>query len=450
MPLVTVYITNFNYGRFIQKAIESVINQTFHDFEIIIIDDGSTDNSKEIIETYATDPKIKIIFQQNKGLNVTNNIALRVAQGKYIMRLDADDYLDANALLVMTNLLEKNEELGLVFPDYYMIDSSDNILSLEKRHKFDKVSLLDQPAHGACTMIRKKFLQQLGGYDEKYSCQDGYELWIKFISKYKVTNINTPLFYYRQHGSNLTTNEERILNTRAKIKENFILNEKINEPKVLAVIPIRGSKYNTNNLTFLKLGNDYILDIKIKEAINSRKVHKVVITTPDTEVENYINKTYSSNTKIFFHKRDEEFTRLNKDLAPTINDILNINEIKKENYDIIIILPIEHPFVGTNIIDDSINSLLIFNADSLITVRQETNMFFQHDGTGMKPILNMEKFSKLERDALYKNTGGLMAVKTEHFIKEQHFISGVVGHIVVDQKSAHAIRTKLDIEIANF
>ena len=84
------------------------------------------------------------------------------------MRLDADDYLDSNALLVMSNLLEKNEDLGLVFPDYYMVDIKGDILSVEKRHDFDEeVTLLDQPAHGACTMIRKKNLQSLGGYDEQ-------------------------------------------------------------------------------------------------------------------------------------------------------------------------------------------------------------------------------------------------------------------------------------------
>ncbi|MBI4647572.1 MAG: glycosyltransferase family 2 protein [Bacteroidia bacterium] len=137
MPLVTVYITNFNYGRYIKKAIDSVLSQTFQDFELIIIDDGSTDNSKKIIETYSLHPKIKIIFQQNKGLNVTNNIALRVAQGRYIMRLDADDFLDSNALLVMCNLLEKDSELGLIFPDYYLIDEDDNIIKLEKRHSFN-------------------------------------------------------------------------------------------------------------------------------------------------------------------------------------------------------------------------------------------------------------------------------------------------------------------------
>src|SRR5437867_1266985 len=103
-PLVTVYITNHNYGRYLEQAIKSVLNQTQQDFELIVIDDGSTDDSRSIIERYADHPKIRPIFQENRGLNISNNIALRAARGQYIMRLDADDYLDENALTVLTGV----------------------------------------------------------------------------------------------------------------------------------------------------------------------------------------------------------------------------------------------------------------------------------------------------------------------------------------------------------
>ena len=90
-PRVTVYITNYNYARYVRQAIESVLAQTDQDFELLVIDDGSTDDSRETISEYQGHPKIRIIFQENKGLNRTNNIALKAARGRYIMRLDADD-----------------------------------------------------------------------------------------------------------------------------------------------------------------------------------------------------------------------------------------------------------------------------------------------------------------------------------------------------------------------
>jgi glycosyltransferase involved in cell wall biosynthesis len=203
-PLITVYITNYNYGNFIKKAIKSVLNQSFKDFELIIIDDGSKDKSIKIIKEFENKKNIKIVIQKNKGLIVSNNLALRLSRAKYIMRLDSDDWLDPYALEIMSNVLERNKKISLVFPDYYEVNKNGKILKQIIRHDFNKVKLLDQPAHGACTMIRKENLIDIGGYDEEFSCQDGYYLWLKFIKKYMVKNINLPLFYYRQHEKNLT------------------------------------------------------------------------------------------------------------------------------------------------------------------------------------------------------------------------------------------------------
>ena len=96
MCKVTVYIPTYNYAKYIGKAIESVLRQTMPNWELIIINDGSTDNTKDVLKNYQSHPQIRIIDQENKGLNVTNNIALRLAKGKYIIRLDGDDYMDEN------------------------------------------------------------------------------------------------------------------------------------------------------------------------------------------------------------------------------------------------------------------------------------------------------------------------------------------------------------------
>ena len=450
-PLVSVYITNYNYGKYIKQSIKSVLKQTYQNFELIIIDDGSTDNSREIIEIYEQHPKVKIIYQKNKGLNVTNNVALRVSQGRYIMRLDADDYLDENALLVMTSKLEKDPEIGLVFPDYYLIDAENNILNVVKRHSFEKeVSLFDQPAHGACTMIRKNFLKRLGGYDEQYKCQDGYELWVKFISRYKPANVNTPLFYYRQHGANLTSNEDEILGTRKKIKENFLKVIGNKNFETLAIIPVRGSKYNGKNIPFLKINGEYILDIKIKQAIKARRIKKIIIISPDNDVKVHVKQKYRTNKKIIFHDRPEELARYNTGLNETVKNILSSDLIDYSKYDGLVILSVEYPFIEAKDIDDAVNTINIFNADSLISVREENSMFFRHDGTGMKPILNQEKFSKLERESLYRYSGGIIITTFINFSETRELISGKVGHIVITQKAAHGIKTKFDIDIAQF
>ena len=124
----------------------------------------------------------------------------------------------------MSSRLEKDDRLGLVFPDYYTIDEVDNIIEMFRRHDFNEVDLLDQPAHGACSMVRKEFLLAVNGYDESYHCQDGWDLWVRFINKYGVDNVNLPLFFYRQHKNNLTKNVKKLLLTRAQILKKMLIN----------------------------------------------------------------------------------------------------------------------------------------------------------------------------------------------------------------------------------
>jgi CMP-N-acetylneuraminic acid synthetase len=183
-PLVSVYVVNHNYGRFVTQAVDSVLSQTLQDFELLIIDNGSTDNSHALIKPFINHPKILTVFQDNLGLSTANNVALGRAKGRYIMRLDADDFLDPHALEVLSNALTRNSEIGLVFPDYYIADEMGQILEIVRRQDISKDNLLDLPAHGACSMMRRDCLLALEGYDETYSCQDGWDLWLRFIEHY--------------------------------------------------------------------------------------------------------------------------------------------------------------------------------------------------------------------------------------------------------------------------
>ena len=290
-PKVTVYITNYNYGKYIIKAIESVLDQSLQNFEILIIDDGSTDESIEILKSYDDNPKINIIKQNNKGLTISNNVALKIAKGKYIMRLDADDFLFKYSLETLSIELDKDPEIGMVFGDYYTIDEHENIIEHFQRHDFNKdVSLFDQPAHGACTMFRIECLRQLGGYDETIRRQDGYELWLRFIEKYKVTNINKPIFYYRQHDKNLTSKEDKLLNTRTQILKNHVIKNNKKKLKGIAILPIRGSYIDNRSLPFTEIGGEKLIDRSINFILEFNPISKLIVTTPDSKVLNYVDK----------------------------------------------------------------------------------------------------------------------------------------------------------------
>jgi sialic acid synthase SpsE/spore coat polysaccharide biosynthesis protein SpsF (cytidylyltransferase family) len=427
-PLVTVYITNFNYSSYIEQAVESVLNQKYQDFELIIIDDGSTDNSKEIIENYKSHPKINIIFQKNKGLNVTNNIAIRMSKGKYIVRLDADDYFDSNALLLMVQELESNDKVGLVFSDYYLIDKKGEIITEEKRHNFSKVSLLDQPAHGACTMIRKSFLKELGGYSNNFSCQDGYELWIKMINYKSVSNINLPLFYYRKHGENLTENKERLYRTRHEIIKKYLKPKKILKKRHLAIIPIRDNDLDTYLLSPF-LGST-LIDITIKNVLKNNFFDKIVVTTPNVKIIEHLERRYKNLIK--FDERPNHLAMLNTVIEDTIIHVIKKFSLKK--FDTISIINCEYPYRESYYFEKAVNTLYLFDAESVISVIEENSNFYQHKGDGLIP-LNSNKNLRLEREFIYRETGGIHVVNGKFFEKEKKIIGKRNSHIVMDHNS---------------
>ncbi len=441
-PLITVYITNYNYGKYINKAINSILNQTLKNFELIIIDDGSNDKSKSIIKKYSSHKKIITIFQQNKGLIATNNLAIKISRGKYIIRLDADDWLDQRALEILSNALEKNNKAGLVFPDYYEVDEVGNIIKQIRRHDFKKVTLLDQPAHGACTMIRKSYLNDVGNYNEILTSQDGYDLWLKFIKKYKIININLPLFFYRQHKKSLSKNEDRILSSRSLVFNENNKNKNFNK-KSIAIIPVRGFEENPNSIVLKKLKGRPLLEWIIDTAIKSKKISKTLIATSDKIVINHIKKKYKN--KILIFKRNKKLSKINQSLRKTIIQSIKYAKNQGISFNYIFQFSFRSPFINLKDIDNAVNIMEVFNTDQVIGVRQEDDIVYQHDGHGLK-LLNKNPELKLEREILFKDVGGLRLIKPSFFTIGKK--RKKIGHSVLSQKSSHSIETDLDWRIA--
>ena len=189
-----------------------------------------------------------------------------------------------------------------------------------------------------------------------------------------------------------------------------------------------------------------MLDWKIKELIKSERIQQVVVTSPSLKVKSHLEAHYDSNAVKFIH-RNENLAQLNTGLVETLNEALE--QLEGNQFDYLMVLGVEYPYINFKTVNDAINTLAIFEADSLISVRPETNLFFRHDGEGMKPILNMDKFTKLERDALYRNIGGITLTKLGYFKKHQTLLGGKVGHIVIGQKESLGIFSKYELKVAN-
>jgi sialic acid synthase SpsE/spore coat polysaccharide biosynthesis protein SpsF (cytidylyltransferase family)/glycosyltransferase involved in cell wall biosynthesis len=441
-PLVTVYITNHNYEKFIKQSIDSVLSQKFRNFEVIIIDDGSTDKSREIIEQYRNNPKVDIVYQENKGLNVTNNIAIKLSRGKYIMRLDADDYLNENALMILSQKLLGDDSLALVFPDYYLVDENANIIVEEKRHNFQNVTMYDQPAHGACTMIRKDVLIELEGYSEEFTRQDGYEIWVKVIQNKKVSNVGLPLFYYRQHGNSLTKNKEKLYNTRHQIVKKHTEKLDVKNKNHIVIIPIRDK--STNPICLRQFDSTTLLDITIKNILKTDNINQIIVTTPNEIIENYIKNNYKEN--IIVDLRPSKLARVNIHIEDTVKYVI---EKYKISSDTISVVNYEYPLRNSFYIDKAINTLYLFNAKSVMSVTQENANFYLHQGCGLKSF-NTNTDLRLERDFIYKESGGIHCIKFDFFKQNSKIISDRSSHIVLDSKASLQVKSEEDFEYLEY
>ena len=214
--------------------------------------------------------------------------AVKNSRNEFFVRLDADDWLHKDYLKETMRAMEKNKNIALVFPDYFEVDQSNKLIKRIKRHKFNhKNILLDFPAHGACTLFRRKLFEQTSGYSSKIKAQDGFDIWLKIIKKFKVQNVSKPLFYYRQHQNNLTKNFRRILENRYQILENQ--SDRKNNSSTLAFIPILENE-SKKLLSFNKFKKQRLIDLTINKAKSSKKIFKIVVSTNNDILIKYIQK----------------------------------------------------------------------------------------------------------------------------------------------------------------
>ena len=221
--IISVYITNSNYGKYLEKSIQSVLKQTYKFIEIIIIDDASTDNSKEILEKYKKNKNIAIIYnKKKKGLVRTANIAIKASNGDFFLRLDADDYLHSNAIKTMYRKIKKHPDVALVFCDFYNFNDGSKKFSRYSYKTKKNFDIQDNPAHGACSLISKKIFKKIGCYNNEWDRQDGYYIWLAFLlNNYRIIHCKKPLFFYRKHNNNLSSDFVKIIKTRLEILNFF-------------------------------------------------------------------------------------------------------------------------------------------------------------------------------------------------------------------------------------
>lgn len=211
-PKISIIMPAYNAEKYIKEAVDSILNQTFKDFELIIVNDGSTDSTKTIIESYI-DPRIKIITHKtNQGIYSSRSDGLKAAQGEFIAVLDSDDIAMKNRLEEQSNFMIKNPDIAVVgsWMEVIDVDSGD---TYTLKPECDPViikwmHILKNQILNSASFFRKDIVDKIGYYKKEYEYAEDYDLWSRISRRYKMANIPKVLVKYRIRKKSVTRASE--------------------------------------------------------------------------------------------------------------------------------------------------------------------------------------------------------------------------------------------------
>jgi CMP-N-acetylneuraminic acid synthetase len=371
-----------------------------------------------------------------------------MARGKYIVRLDADDYFDESALLVLSGVLDASPEVALVYPNWTYVSEDGRELGTERRKKIgSEVNVLDLPPHGACTMVRTRVLKSIGGYDTRHSAQDGHELWLKVLHRFAVANVTTPLFYYRQHGASISQNEERLLSSRRAIKRSLALrNSGPVTPCNVAVIPAKNTYTHLPNIALKPLGGKPLIDYTLEAACAAGSFRCVYVYTDDPEVVDHCSNFQGVIGELRPSDLSSERARLSEIL---FSAVARLEEGHAIYPDIVALLSVHTPLRRVEHIKEALDTLELYNLDCVISTYEDYDLHFVHAQNGLKPLNpGMIDQIRLEREALYVGNGAIH-VAWRDILSPSTLLSGKVGHIVMPRHHSHYIKSSEDFRVVS-
>lgn len=227
-PLVSVVIPTYNRARYIGETVESVLAQTYDNIEIIVVDDGSTDDTRRVLKPYQE--HIIYIYQENQGPSVARNTGIMKSTGPYIAFLDSDDLWMPEKLEIQVAYLNEHPEVGLVHCDFLLQVENPNGPVLKKwpyANNWPSGYVLPfmfvQSMIGTSSVVtRRECFDVAGLFDPRFFGPEDYHLWLRIARHYPITYLDKPLSIYRHHGENLTTNRVGLKREILSVVESFV------------------------------------------------------------------------------------------------------------------------------------------------------------------------------------------------------------------------------------
>lgn len=272
--MISILLPVFNVEKFVRQSIQSILHNTYKNFELVLVNDGSTDNTDSIIKSYS-DPRIKYFIKTNSGLIDTLNYGLKKCSNPIIMRMDGDDVIAKNKIQKQLDYFIKSQSI-LTGTNGYLIDSEGKkrgYIDLPTEHNHILKSMLNiSPSFiHPSVMYYKDAVQKAGGYDSNFKHAEDFDLFLKLSSFGKLSNLNERLIYLRKHDENIS-----YLNAKEQIKNTIISREIFRSNSSHTVI------------------QNYYESCKIKVEKNTLKKVYIKIHTSIVKMDNL----YSSNSTI--------------------------------------------------------------------------------------------------------------------------------------------------------
>ena len=209
--LISIIVPTYNQELYIGRCLRSLIDQSIHsnEYEIIVINDGSKDGTSEVLNLYKKDIEI-ITNKKNKGLPYSINKGISQARGRFIVRVDSDDYVNKDFLKVLEIFLSSNKAIDAVCCDYYLVNDKEEVIERKNASKYPI---------GCGILFRTEQLIKLGLYDETFEVHEDEDLRLRFLKDYKIHRVAVPLYRYRKHESNITNNKVNMLKHYKRLKK---------------------------------------------------------------------------------------------------------------------------------------------------------------------------------------------------------------------------------------
>jgi glycosyltransferase involved in cell wall biosynthesis len=211
-PKISIVMPVYNREWYVGTAIESVLNQTISDFELLIWDDGSTDRSFDIARRYAElDPRVRAIAAPHRGIAPSVKAAFASTTGTYIGSVDSDDLLAPDALQETAAILDAHPEVGMVYTNHRIIDEHGQDVKLGCRcdipYSRDRMLVDFMTFH--FRLLRRDVYEQVGGIDESFELSEDYDLCLRLSEATSVYHLQKSLYYYRKHSENITNQQRK-------------------------------------------------------------------------------------------------------------------------------------------------------------------------------------------------------------------------------------------------